>query len=1327
MNNALLVIGALLAMMLGALFAVPLFIDWDGYRGVFEEEASRVLGRDVRVGGSANLRILPAPYVQFEKIRIADGPGSTGEPLFRAEKFTMWLSVAPLLRGVLEARQVELKRPVLRLAADRDGRGNWSTLEVKPAALPFVPNDVALQSVRISGGALSVELFPGAPPVRLDAIEGELAADALEGPYKFNGTFKWQGSAREVRLATARPDNDGTVRFKTSVRSPDSGDSYVVDGRLSSLTANIRLEADLSAKIAVDSARLRGAEPPHGERTGESESPGDVGRLAAFTKPSVLERPSLELKAKLDGQTAALSIKDIALSFENIGQPQLVTGEAKILWRDRLGLEVGLASRWLDLDRLAGAEEGAAPLEAARALVEALVEALPAEASTVARFSVDQVNLGGEAVSGLELAVASAEGPLELKELRARLPGGARVELKGLLAADEGGQPGFQGTVRLRGSSLNRFLAWATHTRSLSEGRSDGAFLIEGRLGLGARMIELTGATAELAGTPLNGDLRFSSAGRRRLSVSLEGHEINLGQLWPGLQQGILVGVWQPHGDEASLPGSGGAASGRAPDLLDPAASDLSLRLRAGQLDAGSETLRDVDVDLAVEQGHLTVRVLKLASAEGLALELEGDVEGLGDGPRGVLRGLAAAPSSTAIAALGRFVGLSEVSALIEQRAAVLVPMRVAFTLSLGTNAPGSVELTLDGLAHGGRLASTVRLEGGLQAWHQAPVDASVRFETGDVARVLVALSGGDDARSVRSESEPRAGEIFLKSAGTPANGLVTIASLKSDGLSLGYEGRVSFSGDAFQREIEGKIYVASRDARAALALSGLRLAPAAAGIAVDGSVDISGTGEALSLKTKWLTIGGAHVAGHASLTKGASQSLSLKADLTVDAATLPGLLRVVLHREAAGPPQSQSPGQSVSVWPEQPFDFSGLESLTGDVRVAFDQLTLAGGLVMEGTQLVAQLKPDRIRVEKLAGGALGGRLEAMLELAKAPAGVEVSGDLRITGAKLEALATPAGGSRRATGNASVSLSYAGRALSPSALIPVLKGKGEIDLGPAQLSGLAPSAVGAAFDAVLAGRSESGGDGLVAALRRSLAAGELNIGPRKIPVEITDGAARLAAFAVGTAEGQTSSKTTVDLASLKVDSEWRIEPKAGASVDKRAARGALPGVSVIYVGPLNDLAGIEPQISAGALERELTVRKLERNVDELERLRKLDEERARQEAERQRVLEEERQRLERERAARAAAALEAGAPPGGAQPDATGGGAFVSREALPPPAGVPAAPVAQQPAPRPDDASQQQSSSGGTGVTSATPTRRPPPARKPPPFDPWSQLDVYKN
>src|SRR5215472_9922389 len=103
MSNFLIALAVFLITVIGALFAVPYFIDWNGYRGVFEEEATRLLGREVRVGGAVNLHVLPTPYFRFEKVRIADSSANLQEPFFRADSLTVKLTIAPLLRGAIEA------------------------------------------------------------------------------------------------------------------------------------------------------------------------------------------------------------------------------------------------------------------------------------------------------------------------------------------------------------------------------------------------------------------------------------------------------------------------------------------------------------------------------------------------------------------------------------------------------------------------------------------------------------------------------------------------------------------------------------------------------------------------------------------------------------------------------------------------------------------------------------------------------------------------------------------------------------------------------------------------------------------------------------------------------------------------------------------------------------------------------------------------------------------------------------------------------------------------------------------------------------------------
>ena len=66
-----------------------------------------------------------------------------------------------------------------------------------------------------------------------------------------------------------------------------------------------------------------------------------------------------------------------------------------------------------------------------------------------------------EAVSALRLSLARSEDKLEIEELRLGLPGGSRGELQGVVTGPPEA-PVFDGSIGLRGTSLVRFLGWAT-------------------------------------------------------------------------------------------------------------------------------------------------------------------------------------------------------------------------------------------------------------------------------------------------------------------------------------------------------------------------------------------------------------------------------------------------------------------------------------------------------------------------------------------------------------------------------------------------------------------------------------------------------------------------------------------------------------------------------------------------------------------------------------------------------------------------------------------------------------------------------------------------
>ncbi|RZI38779.1 hypothetical protein EGT07_32450, partial [Herbaspirillum sp. HC18] len=133
-------------------------------------------------------------------------------------------------------------------------------------------------------------------------------------------------------------------------------------------------------------------------------------------------------------------------------------------------METKLTSRWLDLDRIAGVNDVAGPLDSAIPFAQRMRDLLPSGGRSRASLGIEQANIGREAVSGLTLAMVRTGDTLEIEDLRAGMPGGSHGELKGILTGSAT-EPSFSGSVALRGSSLARFTSWASGGALSAEGK----------------------------------------------------------------------------------------------------------------------------------------------------------------------------------------------------------------------------------------------------------------------------------------------------------------------------------------------------------------------------------------------------------------------------------------------------------------------------------------------------------------------------------------------------------------------------------------------------------------------------------------------------------------------------------------------------------------------------------------------------------------------------------------------------------------------------------------------------------------------------------------
>jgi uncharacterized protein involved in outer membrane biogenesis len=1190
MNNALLFLGGLLVFVLSALFAVPNLVDWNSYRGVFEEEASKVLGREVRVGGSVNLKLLPVPYVRFEKVRIANASGQTGEPFVRADSFTMWLSGPALLRGVLEASDIELNKPVLTLAVDKSGGGNWSNIRLRSGELPFVPRDVTLRSVKLIEGAVSIYNAASERVVQVKNINGELSADSLTGPFRFKGSASWAGAAYDLAFATDAPSSDGSFGLKVSAHSDGSPNAYLLDGRVSDLD---------------DKPSFKGA------WTGTLKMP--VGDMAA-SKPNG-EPPLLDLKAEVTADALGAKFDDITLSLNNVAEPQMVTGSAVAAWTTPPRLDVKLESKWLDIDRLAGAGQGSASFSKLKQLTLGLMQSVAGDSRASAKINLEQVKVGGETAGGLRIDADRAGNVTHIRKFNVSLPGGSRLNLTGDLKKNADGKHRFSGDIFIGGTSLARLKGWAGKSGMPIDITSDGPFSFSGKIDIDQKRLAIADASGTISGHAIAGDLAISQDGRKRTDLTLQAADLDTREIFPKTASALKAELRQVLGLAAS--GDGQADKAELP-------GDMHLRVIAGRLTDGENTYRDVDVTFETEGKDINLPAATLTTASGLTVSLEGRVRRRNSGPLGTLAYDAVAPTPEAMAELVSKTGLSPLFG--EAQFKGLQTGKLAGLIELGRRIPSATDVTFDGVLNSSHLSGSAEFDGGLGAWRSRPSRVEVSLNAPSMPQLLAALA--QDAASSGDNGDAPA-EASLISVGTFSSGAKTRLEVTGSGFDIAFDGNVVWPENS-PIALNGAAVVNADDVVDALAVAGLPLPAGATDTATHGTVDLSRDKGAWTVATRDLSLGTSTVSAYLQVGSGTDGRRHIEGKLGADRVTIAPLLAMLTDKPPTPPSTNEGDNsdsaavqETHSIWPSGVFKFSALDGTDVNLRLSFASLDLSGNLATRDGEMQLALAPGKIIVSNLSADAAGGRLTGGLSLEKVSDGVALATDLKLEQAKLSSL------SPTAKGSATFDLKGGATAQSPGGLIAIMSGTGHVTLKGASLHGPSVAIVADIADAVLQGKMQSDPHVISAALLESLNTSEVPIGDRHMDIKLADGLAKFDPLALDAPDGKLEATAAVDLTSLNASAACQVtaraKPLPPPSIPlpgwkPAAPKPPLPPAVVLYEGPLDNLPVVKSSVDVSDLQRELSVRQVERNVEQLELSRRIDEERARLDKERRKAL-----------------------------------------------------------------------------------------------------------
>ena len=1177
MNNLLVAIAVFVITVVGALFAIPHFVDWNSYRPLFEEEATRVVGRDVQVNGDVKLYLLPTPYFRIEDVRIADASGGLNEPFFRTASLTVKLSIAPMLRGIVEANDIEFERPILRLAMNKRDQWNWQSFAAALGNAAYMPTNVTLTSLKIENGVLAIHGPDGLERTRLERLNGELSAPALNGPYRFRGTFRSDSAEREIRFATAPPEADGGIRMRASLRLADSGATYLVDARLADLMDKPRVDGQLSARLPIAGLWGTSAPPqPAARKPAEHEDEIKIERGDA----------AFDLKSMIKADASGAELSDLTLSFEQDGRPQLVTGTVQMNWREAVSLEMKLASRWLDLDRVTGATAGTGPRESVAKIAAALRDVLPGYPSRIL-FGIDQANLAGDLVGNVQLSLNRSTGAAELEFLRASLPGGTRGQLKGVITG-KGAAVAFTGGLSLHGASAARFLVWASGSGVAIEPRGDGTFSLDTQLALTSGRIEAKEVVGNISGSMLKGSALYSWEGKPQLTVKLEG---------PRLDARSLVARG------ADLPQIYASLASRAPDGSVQRMPDVNLQLRTGSLLTADRSYQDLAASIETKDGHLKKLLVKFSGEAGYSLEFSGRVDHAASKPKGALHGVITAQTAAGLEQALDLLGIPDTARPPDFANRGLVPLRLAGSLTFAARSATSTDLVAGGEAKSMNVNITARLDGGPADWTEERADITISVDSKDRAKIAALLSpfapGGADGQG--------AGRILIKSTGIPSQGLGSVARVEAGDINAEFRGKATIAAAAVN--LAGTAELQAGDGAQLAARIGVALPLRMEGQPLFASADITVGDGKVDLSKLALQVGEERISGKVVIAPSGDRR-RVAATLQADELNIAQLFAPLLDQRlaVAGVAEAAISGKQ-GPWPDEPFSAAAMDAIQGSIDLASRRLVLADKLALDDARLQIELAAGRVEVKELTGNALGGQVSAKLDVKKVSAGAEMRGSLRLS-AVLDRLT---GQATQPSGAVNASVEFSGRGASPRAIAAALQGKGKVDFKDARLSALWPGAIASAADAGLKTEPEK----LAATVRQSIAAGlasgSIPLGPRSIALEIADGQLRTKSVVIETDEGRASGIATLDIASLSFRSPWRLDAKAPAS---GSASKSLPAVTVEYGGPIASLGKLAPRIDSAALEQELSARRIERDVEELERLRKLDEQRRQIEAER---------------------------------------------------------------------------------------------------------------
>ena len=1112
-----------LALVVAALFLVPSFLDWEGFKPEITERLEAITGRTLAIDGPLKISILPTPTIEATDLRLANVPGAASPDMARIKSLDLKLALGPLLSGEIAVTGLAIDEPVIELQRLTDGRPNWlfesapgpategGTTEEAESGLELT----RLDSATITNGTIVYHHADGRQAERIEGIDATLSARTLDGPFRGEGSFSVRGRPVAFQLATSTLGDDGTMPISIEAIFGDERGRALFEGTVRGNGETPAFDGNVRVEAADFSALL-------------SELDVELGAL-----------PTAPLAAEFDAK-AALSLSADAIATREI---QLRLGESQangaLSWQGgdvpRLLAEIDLNR--LDLDRFLPAEgtpdadgdgppDDAPALPALQTIPDDIRQVIPGDFAAAVDLKIGTLTWRAGVIRQARTQLALADGTVAIQQASALLPGGTQVQFAGSLTRGGDG-PWLDGAAEIAADDLRAVLTWLGV--DVGDVPADRLRILSASTDLSASGNQLSSSNLDIRvdTTRIAGNAGIAAGARPRFTAALAVDAVNVDAYLPAA--GNAANGSQETAQATSEPTGNGAWAGFS-DV------DANVSLKMDALTYDGVRLAGLELSAALDDGDLTLRRAAVKDVAGAGVSLTGTGRTLWTAPRFDLAIEGAADSLDGVAAL------------------------LDIDPDIRTEAFGKI--ALNGSVAGGEDALSLDLTlaaGAAEATLQGTVDEPLGTPAGDLAFRLRASDAAALARTVGLTPPPAVGRLGgLAIDGRIEGNLDSVAidlSAETADATLKVAGKVTdllaspgYSVDVDLAHPHGEALVETviGEATGGAALGAVRLVGKISGdrtVANLAGIDAA-MGDSTLAGDIFLRLDQEPPAFHADLRAGVLDLAWVGGGLAATDGNLDADIEVAEMESER--------------WSDEPIDLALLDQLSGTLALDAEALVLGPHRIEQAVIDLAAAE-GTLTLRSLKGRLFGGALKADGSLAggAVPAGQAA---VRLVDADIGEILREAAGGRAVSGNATIDGYFTLSGQTEREMIESLTGRVAISGGEGAVEGVDVPAISGQIAALSTVDALNDIVSFVDQAEESLSSGQTAIRSLDGTVRVQNGQARIDGFEIVADGGVGDISGTADLPA------WQLDLTA---LFRLAEHADAPPVGVRLEGPID--------------------------------------------------------------------------------------------------------------------------------------------------------------